>query len=252
MLQAREKPGSSLLVDSTPVESAAALEPDAAPHYLEHRQRLRSRFLNAGADALADYELLELILFRAIPRRDVKPLAKELLAKFGSFSEAIAAPKERLRELKGLGEAAVAEIKIIQAAASRLARGQVKARHVLSSWSNVLDYCRTVMAYGEREEFRILFLYKRNHLIADEQQQVGTVDHTPVYPREVVKRALELSSTALILVHNHPSGDPTPSGADIQMTQAIIDVAGPLGIAVHDHIIVGKDGHASLKALKLI
>ena len=252
MLQAREKPGSSLLVDSTPVESTAALEPDAAPHYLEHRQRLRSRFLNAGADALADYELLELILFRAIPRRDVKPLAKELLAKFGSFSEAIAAPKERLRELKGLGEAAIAEIKIIQAAASRLARGQVKARHVLSSWSNVLDYCRTVMAYGEREEFRILFLDKRNHLIADEQQQVGTVDHTPVYPREVVKRALELSSTALILVHNHPSGDPTPSGADIQMTQAIIDVAGPLGIAVHDHIIVARNGVSSFRSLGLI
>jgi DNA repair protein RadC len=252
MLHAREKPGSPLALDSAQIESTVACEPHVAPHYLEHRQRLRARFLNAGADALADYELLELILFRAIPRRDLKPLAKELLAKFGSFSETIAAPKERLREVKGLGEAAIAEIKIIQAAASRFARGQVKERHVLSSWSNVLDYCRTVMAYSEREEFRILFLDKRNHLIADEQQQVGTVDHTPVYPREVVKRALELSATALILVHNHPSGDPTPSRADIAMTQAIIDVAGPLGIAVHDHIIVGKDGHASLKALNVI
>jgi DNA repair protein RadC len=252
MLHAREKPQVLAPAGPSEIESPTASPPNVAPHYLEHRQRLRGRFLNAGADALADYELLELILFRAIPRRDVKPLAKALLAKFGSFSEAIAAPKERLREVRGLGEAAIAEIKTIQAAASRLAHGQVKARHVLSSWSNVLDYCRTVMAYGEREEFRILFLDKRNHLIADEQQQVGTVDHTPVYPREVVKRALELSATALILVHNHPSGDPTPSRADIQMTQAIIDVAGPLGIAVHDHIIVGKDGHASLKALKVI
>ena len=181
MLHAREKPGSPLAVGLTQIETTAAPEPDAAPHYLEHRHRLRQRFLGAGADALADYELLELILFRAIPRRDLKPLAKALLAKFGSLAEVISAPRERLREVKGLGEAAIAEIKIIQAAASRFARGQVKGRHVLSSWSNVLDYCRTVMAYGEREEFRILFLDKRNHLIADEQQQVGTVDHTPVY-----------------------------------------------------------------------
>jgi DNA repair protein RadC len=225
---------------------------DEAPHYLGHRMRLRARFLDAGAAALADYELLELVLFRAIPRRDCKPLTKILLAKFGSFAEVISASRERLNEVKGLSDAAIAELKIIQAAASRLARGQVKARHVLSSWGSVLDYCRTVMAYGEREEFRVLFLDKRNHLIADERQQVGTVDHTPVYPREVVKRALGLSATAVILVHNHPSGDPTPSRADIAMTQAIIEVAKPLGIAVHDHIIVGKDGHASLKGLKLI
>jgi DNA repair protein RadC len=225
---------------------------DATPHYLAHRMRLRRRFLEAGAAALADYELLELVLFRAIPRRDLKPLTKTLLARFGSFAEVICASRERLKEVKGLGDAAIAELKIVEAAANRLARGQVKARQVLSSWSSVLDYCRTVMAYGEREELRVLFLDKRNHLIADERQQVGTVDHTPVYPREVVKRALELSATAVILVHNHPSGDPTPSRADIQMTQAIIEVARPLGIAVHDHIIVGKDGHASLKALKLI
>src|SRR6266851_780839 len=231
---------------------ANAVAPEGAPHFLEHRMRLRQRFLDAGAAALADYEMLELVLFRAIPRRDLKPLAKTLLARFGSFAEVICASRERLEEVKGLGDAAIAELKIIEAAASRLARGQVKARHVLSSWSSVLDYCRTVMAYGEREELRVLFLDKRNHLIADERQQVGTVDHTPVYPREVVKRALELSATTVILVHNHPSGDPTPSRADIQMTQAIIEVARPLGIAVHDHIIVGKDGHASLKALKLI
>jgi DNA repair protein RadC len=224
----------------------------AAPHYHGHRDRLRRRFAQAGSDALHDYEMLELILFRAIPRRDVKPLAKQLLETFGSFAEVIAAPTERLKEIDGLGEAAITDLKIVQAAANRLLRGEVKKRHVLSSWSSVLDYCRTVMAFESKEHFRILFLDKGNHLIADEQQQTGTVDHTPVYPREVVKRALELSATAVILVHNHPSGDPTPSRADIEMTRAIIEVARPLGIAVHDHLIVGKDGHASLKALKLM
>jgi DNA repair protein RadC len=222
------------------------------PHYLGHRERLRARFRQAGAEALSDYELLELVLFRAIPQRDVKPLAKSLIAKFGSFAEAISAPPARLAEVKGLGEASITEFKIVQAAAGRLARGEVRRRPVLSSWSSVLDYCRTSMAFADKEHFRILFLDKRNQLIADEVQQVGTVDHTPVYPREVVKRALELSATALILVHNHPSGDPTPSRADIQMTQSIIEVAGPLGIAVHDHIIVAKEGHASFKGLKLI
>jgi DNA repair protein RadC len=225
---------------------------EAAPHYHGHRQRLRARFLQAGAEALSDYELLELILFRAIPQRDLKPLAKDLLARFGSFAEVISAPVERLAEITGLGEAAITELKVVQAAAGRLARGQVQRRPVLSSWSNVLDYCRTAMAFADKEQFRILFLDKRNQLIADEVQQTGTIDHTPVYPREVIKRALELSATAVVLVHNHPSGDPTPSRADIQMTQAIVEVAKPLGIAVHDHIIVGKDGHASLKGLKLI
>ena len=225
---------------------------DKAAHYHGHRRRLRQRFLAAGSEAISDYEMLELILFRAIPQRDVKPLAKELLATFGSFSEVIAAPAERLNEVDGLGEAAIAELKIVQAAANRLVRGEVKARQVLSSWSHVLDYCRAAMAFESKEHFRILFLDKGNHLIADEQHQTGTVDHTPVYPREVVKRALELSATAVILVHNHPSGDPTPSRADIDMTRAIVEVARPLGIAVHDHLIVGKDGHASLKALKLM
>jgi DNA repair protein RadC len=224
--------------------SAAALSwPSRAP---------RERFREAGADALSDYELLEAVLFRAQPRRDVKPLAKTLVATFGSFAEVISAPVARLAEVKGLGQAGITEIKIVQAAASRLLRGEVRKRPALSSWSAVLDYCRSAQAFAEKEQFRILFLDKRNQLIADEVQQTGTVDHTPVYPREVVKRALELSATAVILVHNHPSGDPTPSHADIQMTQQIIAVAGPLGIAVHDHIIVGKDGHVSLKGLKLI
>ena len=222
------------------------------PHYSGHRDRLRARLRDAGADALADYEFLELVLFRALPRRDVKPLAKSLIDRFGSFAEVIVAPPARLREVSGMGDAAVAELKIIQAAAARLARGELKRRPVLSSWSAVLDYCRTAMAFAERESFRILFLDKRNQLIADEVQQTGTVDHTPVYPREVVRRALELSACALVLVHNHPSGDPTPSHADIKMTKQIVDVARPLGIEVHDHIIVGREGHASLKGLQLM
>ena len=225
---------------------------EASPHYHGHRERLRTRFRDAGSEAVTDYELLELLLFRALPRRDVKPLAKALLDKFGSFAEVIAAPPTRLAEVKGLGDSAITEFKLVFAAASRLARGQVTKRPMLSSWSTVLDYCRTAMAFADKEQFRVLFLDKRNQLIADEVQQVGTVDHTPVYPREVVKRALELSATAIILVHNHPSGDPTPSRADIQMTQAIVEVAHSLGISVHDHIIVGKEGHASFKGLKLI
>ncbi len=225
---------------------------ESSPHYLGHRKRLRGRFREAGTDALSDYELLELLLFRAQPRRDMKPIAKALLEKFGSFAEVISAPAKRLAEVDGIGEASITDLKIVQAAASRLLRGEVKKRPVLSSWSSVLDYCRTAQAFADREQFRVLFLDKRNQLIADELQQIGTVDHTPVYPREVVKRALELSATAIILVHNHPSGDPTPSRADIQMTQQIIAVANPLGISVHDHIIVGKEGHASLKGLKLV
>jgi DNA repair protein RadC len=226
--------------------------PHPRPHYHGHRQRLRDRFRDVGPEALADYELLELVLFRALPRRDVKPIAKELLKTFGSLAEVLAAPRDRLAKVGGLGEDSATDIKIVQAAASRLLRGEVKGRDVLSSWSAVLDYCRAAQGFAETEAFRILFLDKRNKLIADEVQQVGTVDHTPIYPREVVKRALELSATAIILVHNHPSGDPTPSRADIDMTKAIVDVAKPLGIAVHDHIIVGRDGHASLKGLKLI
>jgi DNA repair protein RadC len=225
---------------------------DVTPHYHGHRERLRTRFREGGADALPDYELLELLLFRSIPRRDVKPLAKDLLDKFGSFAGVLAAPSARLKEVDGIGELTVSDLKVALAVAQRVIRGEVKQRPVLSSWSAVLDYCRAAMAFADKEHFRILFLDKRNALIADEEQQKGTVDHTPVYPREVAKRALELSATAIVLVHNHPSGDPTPSRADIDMTRSIIEVARPLGIAVHDHIIVGKDGHASLKGLKLI
>ena len=222
------------------------------PHYHGHRERLRERFYSAGADALSDYELLEMALFPALPRRDTKPLAKSLLRAFGSFAEVIHAPVARLREVEGMGDASINQLKMIAAAASRVAKGEIKRSIALSSWNAVIEYCRSSMAFADKEQFRLLFLDKRNQLIADEIQQTGTIDHTPVYPREVIKRALELSATALILVHNHPSGDPTPSQADIQMTKAIVDIATPLGISVHDHIIVGKDGHASLKGLRLI
>jgi DNA repair protein RadC len=225
---------------------------DEAPHYLGHRDRLRARFSDVGGDGLPDYELLELVLFRSIPRRDVKPIAKEILKRFGTFAEALAAAPQRLMEIDGVGESVVTDLKIVEAAARRMAKGAVAKRPVLSSWSAVLDYCRTAMAFAEKEQFRLLFLDKRNALIADEVQQSGTVDHTPVYPREVVKRALELSASAVILVHNHPSGDPTPSSTDIKMTRDIIEVAKPLGITVHDHTIVGREGHASLKGLRLI
>ena len=230
-----------------PVETSPA---DAAPHYHGHRERLRARFMEAGAQALADYEMLELVLFRAVPRRDVKPLAKDLLLKFGSFAEVISASAERLKQ-EGLGEAAVIELKVVQAAAQRLARGEVKKRTAMSSGTAVIDYIRTAQAFAEKEQFRILFLDKKNQLIADEVQQKGTVDHTPVYPREVLKRALELSATAIILVHNHPSGDPTPSHADIEMTKAIAVAAKPFEIKLFDHIIVCKQAHASLKGLGL-
>ncbi len=238
-----------------PMSAKTSDTPDQAtetPHYHGHRERLRERFHGAGPDALSDYELLEMVLFTARPQGDVKPLAKALIKTFGSFAEVIHAPEARLREVKGVGDRTVTELKLIAAAASRIAKGQLQQRTLLSSWNDVIDYCRTSMAFADKEQFRVLFLDKRNKLIADEVQQTGTVDHTPVYPREVIKRALELSATAVILVHNHPSGDPTPSQADIHMTKAIIDIATPLGIAVHDHIIVGKNGHASLKGMKLI
>jgi DNA repair protein RadC len=246
--------GSDLLelIGQAPEAGPVAPELKPAPHYHGHRERLRERFREAGAAALSDYELLELVLFRALPRRDVKPLAKDLIARFGSFAEVVNAPEALLIKVPGVGDATVVDIKLIAAAASRVAKGAIKTRETLSSWSAVIEYCRTAMAFADKEQFRILFLDKRNQLIADEVQQTGTVDHTPVYPREVVKRALELSATAIILVHNHPSGDPTPSNADIQMTKQIADIAGSLGISVHDHIIVGKNGHASLKGLRLI
>jgi DNA repair protein RadC len=225
--------------------------PQDVPHYHGHRERLRTKFKELGDTALADYELLELLLFRLIPRRDTKPVAKALLERFGTLAGVFGAPLHLLEEVNGIGEAVAADIKLVSAVAHRTLRSEIKGKKVLGSWSSVIDYCHQAMAYETNEQFRILFLDKRNQLIADEVQQRGTVDHAPVYPREVVKRALELSATAIVLVHNHPSGDPTPSRADIEMTQTIASTAQPLGIAVHDHIIIGKDGHASMKSLRL-
>jgi DNA repair protein RadC len=217
-----------------------------------HRERLRERFVAGGADALPDYEMLELVLFSAIPRRDVKPLAKHLLARFGSFAEVIAAPRERLLEIDSIGDGVVTQLKIIEAAALRLSKTKLIGKPALSSWSALLDYCKAAMARAEREEFRVLFLDRKNILIADEVQGTGTIDHTPVYPREIIKRALELGASSLILAHNHPSGDPTPSRADIEMTRDIAAAAKPLGIAVHDHLVIGRSGHASFKSLGLL
>ena len=217
-----------------------------------HRERLRALFLKGGPDAMPDYELLELALFAALPRKDTKPLAKALLARFGSFAEVIAAPRDRLREIPGVGDAVVNQLKIVEAAAARLAQTRVIGRPALSFWSALLDYCMAAMARAQAEEFRVLFLDRKNVLIADEVQARGTVDHIPVYPREIVKRALEHGASAIILVHNHPSGDPTPSKADIEMTREIAHAAKALKIAIHDHLVIGRSGHASFKSLGLL
>lgn len=223
------------------------------PSYIrDHRTRLRERFLSGGADALPDYELLELVLFRAIPRRDVKPLARALLEAFGDFNGVLSAPAARLGNVKGVGSAVITELRIVEAAAHRLARSRVLHRHVVSSWDALIAYCQTAMAHAEIEQFRILFLDRKNVLIADEAQARGTVDHVPVYPREVVKRALELNASALILVHNHPSGDPTPSQADIDMTVQIAEAADVLGISVHDHLVIGRSCELSFRSEGLL
>ena len=222
------------------------------PHYHGHRQRLRERFLTHGADAFPDYELLELLLFLAIPQRDTKPLAKALIAHFGSFADVIASSPDRLAEVAGVKEVTITALKTVEAAALRLAKTRVMGRPALSSWEALLDYCAAAMSRDTTEQFRILFLDRKNALIADEKQQRGTVDHTPVYPREVVKRALELGASAIILVHNHPSGDPTPSRSDIMMTREIAAAAKALKIDVHDHLIIGRGKHASFKALGLL
>ena len=234
------------------MREAAPKQKPMPPSHTGHRQRLRARFMQAGGEALADYELLELVLFRAIPRRDVKPLAKALISRFGDYAGVISAPTARLREFEGLGETAVIELKIVEASATMLSKNSVIERPLLSSWSKLMAYCKARMGRLEHEEFHLLFLDRKNRLIAEEAQGRGTVDHVPVYPREVVKRALELNASAIILVHNHPSGDPTPSRADIEMTKQIIDSAKPLGIAVHDHLIIGREMDASFRALGLI
>lgn len=217
-------------------------------HRKFHRQRLRQRFTKGGAAAVPDYELLEMLLYRAIRRGDTKPLAKRLLAAFGDLNHVLAAPPARLKEINGVGDAVVFELKLIEAIGHRMARAKVINKPLLSSWDALLDYCQSAMAHRDLEQFRILFLDRKNVLIADEAQQTGTVDHVPVYPREVVKRALELNASALILVHNHPSGDPTPSQADLDMTNAIRDAAEVLNIVIHDHLIIGKSATLSFRS----
>ena len=229
--------------------SAKAAERGKQPSYIrDHRARLRQRFMDGGATAVPDYELLELILFRSIPRRDVKPIARMLLDRFGDFNRVITAPPERLAQVPGIGEAVITDLKVLEAAAHRMARAKVMQRHVLSSWDALLDYCHTVMAHRETEQFRVLFLDRKNCLIADEEQAKGTVDHVPVYPREIAKRALELNASALILVHNHPSGDPSPSASDIAMTDRILQALDALGITLHDHLIIGKSSELSFRS----
>jgi DNA repair protein RadC len=244
------------LRDETPAEIADAVASFDSAEPVDyrdgHRKRLKTRFREGGANALPDYELLELVLFGAIPRANLKPLARTLIDRFGGFAEVLAAPPARLMETKGVKEGVVTQLKIIEAAAIRLSRRQVLNKPALSSWSALIDYCTAAMAREPKEQFRVLFLDRKNVLITDEMMNQGTVDHTPVYPREIVKRALELSASAVILVHNHPSGDPSPSQADISMTRQIADAAKPLGIAVHDHLVIGRKGHASFKALGLL
>ena len=238
----KAKPSTDDLAEATSIDLKAG-----------HRQRVRDRLMKLGSDSFTDVEILEAVLHLIIPQKDTKDLAKLLLHRFGTFSAVLSASPSELAKFKGLGETSIANLKIILAAAQRFGRDQMdREQPILSSWSQLIDYCRAAMAFEDREHLRILFLDKKNRLIRDEVQQTGTVDHTPVYPREVIKRTLELNATALILVHNHPSGDPSPSTADVQMTRQIIDVAKPLGIAVHDHIVIGKAGHASMKALRLI
>jgi len=231
------------------VDEVVPLGTGKLPSYIaDHRKRLRARFMDGGAAAMPDYELLELVLFRAIPRQDVKPLARRLLETFGDFNRVVTASAARLVTVQGVGDSVVQELKIVEASAQRMMRARVMNRPVLLSWDALLDYCHTAMAHRETEQFRILFLDRKNVLIADEEQARGTVDHVPVYPREVVKRALELNASALILVHNHPSGDPTPSEADIVMTGQIQEAVQVMGITLHDHLIVGRERELSFRA----
>lgn len=222
------------------------------PHYHGHRDRLRQRFVQGGADALQDYELIELILFMAIPRRDVKPLAKTLLDRFSSLPELMSAPISELVKIDGISENTAIALKAVNATAQRSLKQDLMQKPVLNSWARLMDYCYATMAHEKKEHFRILFLNKKNEMIADEIQSSGTVDHTPAYPREIMKRALELGATALILVHNHPSGDPKPSQADVDMTHAIIRAAEPFAIAIHDHIVISRNGYSSFKNMGLI
>lgn len=234
------------------VLQAAKPAAEESPHYFGHRARLRERFLDSSGDAIPDYELLELILFSARPRGDVKPLAKRLLKQFGSFSKVIYADDVALRQVDEVGDAVIAALKTVRVAAQRLIKSEIADQPVIQSWSALMDYCKLAMGNSKVEEFRVLFMNHRHALIADEVMHRGTINHTPVYPREVVKRGLELSAAAIILLHNHPSGDPTPSKADIDVTKKIVEAAATVGITVHDHVIITETGHYSFKSFGLI
>jgi DNA repair protein RadC len=229
-----------------------AQESTAVPHHHGHRDRLRARFIKSGSEQLADYEVLELLLFGVIPRKDTKPIAKALLAKFGTFGEVLAADIEALKTVPGIKDSAAALLKAVQASVQLALQTKVRDAHVISSWNDLIDYCTARMAYETIEQFRVIYLDRKNRLIADEAQQKGTVDHTPVYPREVIKRALALEASAVIMVHNHPSGDPTPSRADIEMTRKVKDAASAVGITLHDHIVVSRGGHISFRTQGLL
>src|SRR5580700_10352477 len=233
-------------------QPGAAEMPAEVPHFHGHRQRLRERLIAAGPESLPDYELLELLLFAGNPRGDTKPLAKLLLDRFGGFAEVLSAEPDALLAVPGLAVAGVAALKSVREASLRLLKSELRERPVIGSWDRLIDYCSAVVAHGKVEEFHLLFLDRKNALLAHERQQRGTIDHTPVYTREVIKRALELGASALILVHNHPSGDPTPSKADIAVTRDIVNAAKPLGVTVHDHIIIGRNRHTSLRDLGLL
>ena len=248
-----EKPLPLFESDEAACSDALAQAEVKLPSYIkDHRKRLRERFMHGGAAAMPDYELLELVLFRAIARQDVKPLARRLLDTFGDFNRVVSATADQLTKVQGVGDAVVQELKIVEAAAHRLARSKVLGKHVLTGWDALVDYCHTSMAHRATEQFRILYLDRKNVLIADEEQARGTVDHVPVYPREVIKRALELNATSIILVHNHPSGDPTPSDADIAMTKQIEAAGKTLSITLHDHIIIGKSRETSFREWGLL
>ncbi len=237
---------------SLPNEAAEAPVASEKPHHLGHRERLRERLLAGGTDPLPDYELLEFLLYSAQPRRDTKPLAKALLRRFGGLAGVLGADREALKAVPGMGDASVATLLAVRAAAARFLRAEVAEREIVSSWQALIDYCAAQAGFAEIEQFRLLFLDRKNALIADERQQQGTVDHTPVYPREVVKRALELGASALIMVHNHPSGDTTPSKADIDMTRAVAKALAAVGIALHDHVVLGRGRHSSFRSLGLM
>ena len=252
VLAARLAPLPGGLAEAGPGHNTGETQQNGKPHYHGHRQRLRDRFLAAGAEALPDYELLELLLFYGIERRDTKPLAKRLLERFGSLGGVLAAPVEQLAEFEEIDKRTLVLLRATREMGARLVREEIVDRPGIGSWHKLLDYCRSTMAHNDTEQFRLLFLDRKNVLIADEVQQRGTVDHTPVYPREVVKRALQLGASSLTMVHNHPSGDPTPSQADIEMTREVQAAAEILGIALHDHVVIGRKGYASFKTLGLI